>query len=170
MDWFHGTTEEMARLCQQAGSFPAEYTSQKAVWGPGVYMSENAEEVSRWGKHRLQLDVSEVKLWDVSGESWGWGPITVADNLPDELRKRFREETRYESPRFRFGGEVYGEVLREMIEAMGYDGIIFSGDGDVRWAVCYKPELIKARSLERPSLDASLPTPAHAPNSQSRNR
>lgn len=165
MDWYHGTTPEMAERAVAGGRFPDDYASAKAVWGPGVYMSHDRDEVNRWGTSHLRLDLAGAKLWDVSGEKWGWGPITVAENLPtQELRDFFRQETAYESPRFRFGGEVYGEVLREVVERMGYDGIIYEGDEESVWAVCYRPELVKVvEQLDAPTLagmDELAPAPA----------
>ena len=154
MPWYHGTGHDTADAALGAGSFASDYRNRKAVWGAGVYLSDDAREVSRFGERTLELDASRARLWDVSGESWGWGPVTVADQMPAERRDTFRERTAYSPER---GFADYGMELREQIIAMGYDGIAFRGDNDNRWAVVYRPELVRvARELSAAEV-AALP-------------
>jgi hypothetical protein len=154
MSWYHGTGHETADEALGAGRVGPDYRNRKAVWGAGVYLSDDAREVARFGERTLEMDASEAKLWDVSGESWGWGPVTVADQLPDERREAFRDSTAY-SPEKGFGD--YGASLRDAIMQMGYDGLVFRGDHDNQWAVVYRPELVRVSRELDPAQVEQLP-------------
>lgn len=141
MSWFHGTTSEMAERVAQLGAFPHDYSSKKAVWGPGVYMSDDADEVARWGEVAMEI-APQAKMLDVSAEKWGWGPITVMENIPEPGRDVAQKMYRKRMDNLQYGSNSAGDCLRAGIEAAGYQGLIFTGDNDNKWAVCYEPELV----------------------------
>lgn len=119
--------------------------SPKGLFGFGIYLSDDAEDASSYGRHLCVAEVSLERPWYTKADynlAWQHDCDSPAGPLLLELFGKERAVQILKRLRHTMHGHI-GKIVYKQLSILGHDGIVIDWPGGPRHAVAFRSSQVR---------------------------